>query len=300
MVKDIELKKFLEKTKSNDLNSHVILYSRGEEENVAARIVGFSESIFEKRRNILLEGMESGEKREILEVYNLALDIDEQFNEEKANHLYPLPVVNVSDIELQNALDFATENHKGQFRKDGQPYIVHPIRVAELLNKYYKGDNKRFLMMCAYLHDVVEDSLVTFEDIEERFGKKVESVISEVTNDKDTTKYYGKEYYLQIKMYYMSYLALTLKLCDRLDNISDLKAANEAFKDKVISQTIGILKYIIDRRILDPCHSKVIGEIIDTILLEDISNEQRVRLIDMKATMESKALMDALMLKLTK
>jgi (p)ppGpp synthase/HD superfamily hydrolase len=81
--------------------------------------------------------------------------------------------------ELQHALEYATYAHRGQVRKyTGEPYIGHPVAVAALTKvtlEYYGYDKDIVIlaMKCALLHDVVEDTTVTIEDIQESFGDKV-------------------------------------------------------------------------------------------------------------------------------
>jgi (p)ppGpp synthase/HD superfamily hydrolase len=81
--------------------------------------------------------------------------------------------------ELQHALEYATYAHRGQVRKyTGEPYIGHPVAVAVLTKTLlefhcYNKDSVILGMKCALLHDVVEDTTVTIEDIKETFGDEV-------------------------------------------------------------------------------------------------------------------------------
>jgi (p)ppGpp synthase/HD superfamily hydrolase len=81
--------------------------------------------------------------------------------------------------ELQHALEYATFAHHGQVRKfTGEPYIGHPVAVAALTKKAlefygYDKDIVILAMKCALLHDVVEDTKVSIEDIQSSFGDKV-------------------------------------------------------------------------------------------------------------------------------
>ncbi|MGC4431682.1 HD domain-containing protein, partial [Streptococcus suis] len=81
-------------------------------------------------------------------------------------------------IFVKKALDFATEAHKSQFRKSGEPYIVHPIQVAGILAGL-KLD--AVTVACGFLHDVVEDTYVTLDDMEAEFGPEVRHIVGGVT-----------------------------------------------------------------------------------------------------------------------
>jgi len=113
------------------------------------------------------------------------------------------------------ALDLATEAHQGQTRKkSGDPYIIHPIRVAALVG--WAG--RHVLMPAAILHDTVEDSSVTLEDIDRQFGQfgpMMMSVIDHLTKRKDE----DKNTYLQRCIDNPS--AAVIKMADRIDNLRD-------------------------------------------------------------------------------
>ena len=79
------------------------------------------------------------------------------------------------------ALDFATEKHKDQKRETGEPYIIHPIAVATILLQY--GLDARAIS-AALLHDVVEDTGVTPEELEVLFGSEVSELVNGVSRVK--------------------------------------------------------------------------------------------------------------------
>ncbi|XTZ19365.1 MAG: HD domain-containing protein, partial [cyanobacterium endosymbiont of Rhopalodia fuxianensis] len=76
------------------------------------------------------------------------------------------------------AFNFAYQLHEGQYRKSGEPYIAHPIAVAGLLRDL--GGDKA-MIAAGFLHDVVEDTDVTLEQIEEQFGKEIRNLVEGVT-----------------------------------------------------------------------------------------------------------------------
>lgn len=83
---------------------------------------------------------------------------------------------------ITNALQFATQAHEGQTRKyTHEPYIKHPMRVAEIL-MWTGGVNDPEVLTAALLHDTIEDCGVTKMDIEHMFGARVAAIVMEVTN----------------------------------------------------------------------------------------------------------------------
>jgi GTP pyrophosphokinase len=147
---------------------------------------------------------------------------------------------------LKEVLRFATEKHKGQKRDDGQDYIVHPIRVAKLVDKY-KGQyssNREILLAAALLHDTLEDTDTSYKELRDKFGEYVASLVLELTTAKYACKFIGKAQYLAEKMQIMTNYALTIKLADRLDNLCDLDNTSQDKKQRTIDDTYYILSYI--------------------------------------------------------
>ena len=126
-------------------------------------------------------------------------------------------------LKVVQAIQFASEKHKGQIRRgSGLPYVTHPIIVMELV-QHYKGTSKNIenLKCVALLHDVLEDTECTYFELEREFGALVASLVQELTSDEEQIKILGKNKYLMQKMLRMSQYAFTLKLLDRLSNIMD-------------------------------------------------------------------------------
>lgn len=85
----------------------------------------------------------------------------------------------MSHLQKQ-ALEFATNAHSGQSRSDGRPFIWHPIEVASMVKAHgYSSDE---VVCAAYLHDTIEDTEVTYEDIHKAFGRKIADIVLELTN----------------------------------------------------------------------------------------------------------------------
>jgi len=157
------------------------------------------------------------------------------------------------------ALQYGREKHKGQIRRDGTPYINHPIRVANhviLAKSSHKFDE---IVIAAYLHDVIEDTNTTYEEISDLFGELVADLVLEVSSDKSEVRRLGKSLYLKDKMVTMTSWALVIKLADRLDNVSDLTYADNSFRKKYVKETIEILEFVKKyRKDLSKTHSKFI------------------------------------------
>ncbi|KOC69905.1 Guanosine-3',5'-bis(diphosphate) 3'-pyrophosphohydrolase MESH1 [Habropoda laboriosa] len=122
-------------------------------------------------------------------------------------------------------VNFAAIKHKDQRRLDEEetPYINHPIGVANILIQ--EGQiHDPVTIVAALLHDTVEDTATTFEEIENEFGTEVCNIVREVTDDKSLAKQERKK--LQIKNApKKSYKAKLVTLADKLYNLRDLQRA---------------------------------------------------------------------------
>ena len=170
-------------------------------------------------------------------------------------------------IDLQKVLEFATEKHKGQKRDGGKDYIIHPMRVAEIVDKYKAKDsqNREVLIAAALLHDTLEDTYTSYREIAENFGEAVASIVQELTTAKYAAKSAGKGLYLAEKMQYMTNYALTIKLADRLDNVNDLLGCSVEKQARVIKETYYILDYLTKRRALTLPQQQLVKEIKTTL-----------------------------------
>lgn len=120
-----------------------------------------------------------------------------------------------------NALDFAAFFHKDQRRKnkDKDPYINHPIEVAKILTDC--GVNDPNIIAAAILHDVIEDTRITIEDLANVFPTPVINYVKEVTDDKSLPKVEIKKRQLE-KMKTASDGAKMIKAADKISNCSNL------------------------------------------------------------------------------
>jgi guanosine-3',5'-bis(diphosphate) 3'-pyrophosphohydrolase len=141
---------------------------------------------------------------------------------------------------IRKAFKFASEAHKGTRRRSGEPYILHPISVAKIVT-YEMGLGSKSVV-CALLHDVVEDTDFTIEDIENQFGKKVASIIDGLTKISDV---FDNQSSLQAENFRKMLLTLSddvrvilIKLADRLHNMRTLDSLPPNKQIKVSGETI--------------------------------------------------------------
>jgi GTP diphosphokinase / guanosine-3',5'-bis(diphosphate) 3'-diphosphatase len=122
---------------------------------------------------------------------------------------------------LLRAAAFAADKHKGQLRKNAEatPYINHPLAVANLLAR--AGLEDEAVLAAAILHDTVEDTDTTPEELEQAFGAEIAGIVAEVTDDKSLAKADRKR--LQIEHApHLSQKAKLVKLADKICNVRDV------------------------------------------------------------------------------
>lgn len=124
---------------------------------------------------------------------------------------------------LMKAADFAAEKHKTQRRKDaaGTPYINHPLGVANILSSI-GGITDVSVLAAAILHDTVEDTETTYEELVSNFGEDIANIVMEVTDDKSLDKVTRKKLQV-IHAGTISRSARLVKLADKLYNLRDLQ-----------------------------------------------------------------------------
>ena len=123
---------------------------------------------------------------------------------------------------LLRAADYAARQHVAQRRKGdaAEPYINHLLEVASLLAEA-TGDNDIVLLVGGLLHDTLEDTDTTFEDLVERFGEEVASLVAEVTDDKSLKKEERKRLQVETAAN-KSRRARLLKIADKTSNLRGL------------------------------------------------------------------------------
>jgi GTP diphosphokinase / guanosine-3',5'-bis(diphosphate) 3'-diphosphatase len=142
--------------------------------------------------------------------------------------------------EIREAFSMAIEAHMGMRRKSGEAYIFHPLAVANICAKEI-GLGKTSII-CALLHDVVEDTDITLEDIESKFGPTVSNIIDGLTKIAGVV---GKTTSLQAENFRKILLTLAddvrvilIKLADRLHNMRTLEAMSRNNQLKIASETM--------------------------------------------------------------
>ena len=139
---------------------------------------------------------------------------------------------------IYRAYEFAHEAHREQKRKSGEPYIIHPIAVASIVARELElGDSP---VISAFLHDVVEDTDYTVEDIRERFGDDVAFLVDTVTKRKKKSYEHSKQVdnYRQIlESVHYDIRALLIKLADRLHNMRTLDSMRADKQMKIAGET---------------------------------------------------------------
>jgi len=142
--------------------------------------------------------------------------------------------------EIRKAFNLAVKGHENIRRKSGEPYILHPIAVANICAKEIGLGTTSII--CALLHDIVEDTDYTIEDIEKLFGKKIATIISGLTKISDV---FDQKVSLQAENFRKMLLTLSddvrvilIKLADRLHNMRTLDAMSKQQKLKIASETL--------------------------------------------------------------
>jgi (p)ppGpp synthase/HD superfamily hydrolase len=132
------------------------------------------------------------------------------------------------------AIEFATRAHSGQFRKGTKiPYIVHPLGVAKILIEYGYPEH---LIVAGILHDTVEDTSVTLEQINEIFGSAVSDLVKTASEpDKSDTWENRKKHTIE-HLKTLPHEAVILALTDKLDNIRAIREDYERYGEDLWSR----------------------------------------------------------------
>jgi GTP pyrophosphokinase len=144
--------------------------------------------------------------------------------------------------KIREAYLFAAEAHKGQIRKSGEPYIEHPVAVAEILVNMQMDMTSA---VAALLHDVVEDTNVTLDDLRNRFGETLAMLVDGLTK-LERIQFRSKEEQ-QNENYRKMFVAMAqdirvilIKLADRLHNMRTLKFQSEEAQRRIAHETLEI------------------------------------------------------------
>jgi len=143
---------------------------------------------------------------------------------------------------IRKAFDIALDAHKDQRRKTGEPYIYHPIEVAKIVaNEIGLGATS---IACALLHDVIEDSEYTYEDINKIFGKKIADIVNGLTKisvmNHQNISIQSENYRKLLLTLSEDFRVILIKIADRLHNMRTLDSMTPDKQKKIASETVYI------------------------------------------------------------
>jgi len=143
---------------------------------------------------------------------------------------------------IRKAFDIALDAHKDQRRKTGEPYIYHPIEVAKIVaNEIGLGATS---IACALLHDVIEDSEYTYEDLEKIFGKKIADIVNGLTKisvmNNQNISIQSENYRKLLLTLSEDFRVILIKIADRLHNMRTLESMRPDKQQKIASETVYI------------------------------------------------------------
>jgi GTP pyrophosphokinase len=139
-------------------------------------------------------------------------------------------------------LELIKKHHTLNRKHSRIPYWVHPMNVAEKVHFFTKESYNSNIMIAALLHDILEDTKMTLRELQSIYSNNVCDLVNILTSNKEEiySKNISKAEYLINKIEIMSIEnkdALTIKLCDRLDNISTIQFVPQQFKENYIKET---------------------------------------------------------------
>lgn len=143
---------------------------------------------------------------------------------------------------IRKAFDIALDAHKDQRRKSGEPYIYHPIEVAKIVaNEIGLGATS---IACALLHDVIEDSEYTYEDIRKIFGEKIADIVNGLTKisvmNHQNISVQSENYRKLLLTLSEDFRVILIKIADRLHNMRTLESMAPDKQKKIASETVYI------------------------------------------------------------
>jgi guanosine-3',5'-bis(diphosphate) 3'-pyrophosphohydrolase len=169
-----------------------------------------------------------------------AIDANEAFARLRTKYLkYLLPP---SDVVLEKAFRFADGLHAGQRRKSGEPYIIHPLAVAEILTEFRMDETS---LAAAILHDVVEDTHVSVKEVEDVFGAQVANLVDGLTKlarvtFRSSQEKLAENFRKMVVAMSRDIRVIIVKLADRTHNMRTLKALDLEKRQRIAEETLEI------------------------------------------------------------
>ena len=151
--------------------------------------------------------------------------------------------------QVNKAFEFANEAHSGQFRTSGDPYVSHPIAVANILSSFHMDEDS---LSAAMLHDVIEDCGVPKKVIEEQFNKNVANLVDGVSkldqlNITSRTEVNAENFQKMILAMAKDIRVIVVKLADRLHNMRTIEYLDQEKKKRIAKETLEIYAPIAHR-----------------------------------------------------
>ena len=212
---------------------------------------------------------------------------------EEVEDIYSVYITSSEDRQrIKEAYEFILEKHSGQLRKSGEPYYHHLLEVAYILAELHCGPNT---IISGFLHDVVEDTDVTIEDIKKRWGDEVAVIVDSLTKiqrlklSKITSEEFEAEDHRKILLGMAKDIRVILiKLADRLHNLRTLDALSQARQLAISNETMDVFVPIAHRLGLDVIKSEM--EDLCLKYLQPARYQEIVKLLSKKAKTMGKSL----------
>ena len=171
---------------------------------------------------------------------------------EDVENVFTQYIHNEKDLELiRHSYEYAKEKHAGQFRKSGQPYIIHLIEVAYLVSSLHGGP---ITIASAFLHDTIEDCGITKDDITNEFNSEIAEIVFSLTKIKALSHQRRHDPEFVADGHRKIFLGMAkdvrviiIKLCDRLHNMRTLDFQTPEKKISISRETLDVYAPIADR-----------------------------------------------------
>ena len=203
---------------------------------------------------------------------------DCQYSIRLVNRLKDLDQGNQIDFDqVGKAIDWAKKYHGDQKRKSGEPYYTHPLEVAYMVSEYLL---KTDVIVAAILHDIVEDTEVTFGMILDNFSKRIMQLVDRLTRDRPDGTKWSVEEILDNAYENNDNEALLIKVVDRLHNMQTIGAKSPEKIVKTTHQTIDLFILIsmylqntnLESRILQSCYKMLPKEITESKVIKQLNS----------------------------